>query len=173
MQRGTLVPLGPGRVPIIDRTAFVATTSTVAGAVRIAEGASVWYGAVLRAEFADIELGAGSNLQDNVVVHVDEGFPTRIGRDVSVGHNAVIHGATIGDGALIGMNATVLNGAVVGAGSLIAAGSVVLEGTVIPDGSLVAGVPARVRRELNEQERAGIVENARRYRELADLHGRA
>lgn len=173
MQRGTLVSLGPDRVPVIDPSAFVATTSTVAGAVRIGPHASVWYGAVLRAEFALIDLGAGSNLQDNVVVHVDEGFPTTIGRDVSVGHNAVIHGATIGDGALIGMNATVLNGAVIGAGSLVAAGTVVLEGTVVPEGSLVAGVPGKVRRALTEDERASIAGNARRYRDIAAMHAEA
>jgi carbonic anhydrase/acetyltransferase-like protein (isoleucine patch superfamily) len=173
MQRGTLITLGPDRAPVIAPTAFVATTSTLAGAVVIGAHASVWYGAVLRAEYATIQLGEGSNLQDNVVVHVDEGFPTTIGRDVSVGHGAVLHGTTIEDGVLIGMNATVLNGSVIGAGSLLAAGTVVLEGTVVPPGSLVAGVPGRVRRALTEEERAGIAANARRYRDIAALHAEA
>lgn len=173
MQRGTLIALGPDRAPVIDPTAFVGTTATLAGGVRIDAHASVWYGAVLRAEFATIALGEGSNLQDNVVVHVDQGFPTVIGRDVSVGYGAVLHGTTVEDGVLIGMNATVLNGSVIGAGSLVAAGTVVLEGTVVPPGSLVAGVPGRVRRPLTDDERAGIAENARRYREIAALHAEA
>jgi carbonic anhydrase/acetyltransferase-like protein (isoleucine patch superfamily) len=108
-------------------------------------------------------LGERSNLQDNVVVHGDPGAPARIGSGVSVGHGAVVHGCTIEDDCLIGMGATVLNRAVIGSGSLVAAGAVVLEDTVVPPGSLVAGVPAKVRRELTEEERAGIRRNADTY----------
>ena len=115
-------------------------------------------------------LGARSNLQDNVVVHVDQGVSTRIGAGVSVGHGAVVHGCTIEDDCLIGMNATVLNGAVVGRESLVAAGALVLEGTVIPPRSLVAGVPAKVRRELTDDEVAGIRRNADGYVRLATAH---
>jgi carbonic anhydrase/acetyltransferase-like protein (isoleucine patch superfamily) len=111
----------------------------------------------------DLELGEGSNLQDNVVVHADPGSPAIIGAGVSVGHGAVIHGCRIEDGCLIGMNATVLNGAVIGAESLVAAGSVVLEGTIIPPRSLVAGVPAKVRRELVDDEVAAMKLNADTY----------
>jgi carbonic anhydrase/acetyltransferase-like protein (isoleucine patch superfamily) len=123
----------------------------------------VFFGAVLRADRDAIDLGERSNLQDNVVVHGDPGSPTRIGRGVSVGHGAVLHGCTIEDDCLIGMSATVLNRAVIGAGSLVAAGAVVLEDTVVPPGSLVAGVPAKVRRELTEEEREGIRRNSRTY----------
>lgn len=164
------IALGGGRVPVVDPTAWVAPGAVLAGAVEIEEGASVWYGAVLRAERARIRLGRDSNLQDGVIVHVDEGFDATIGHGVSVGHNAVLHGCTVEDHALVGMNATVLNGAVIGAGSLVAAGAVVLEGTVVPPGSLVAGVPAKVRRELTEAERDGIRRNASSYLELSALH---
>lgn len=150
-------------VPIVDERAFVAAGAVVVGNVRLSAGSSVWYNAVLRAEAEPIVLGADSNLQDTVVCHVDAGFPLTIGRGVSVGHGAVLHGCTVEDDCLIGMGATVLNGAVVGAGSLVAAGAVVLEGTVVPPGSLVAGVPGKVRRELSEEERAGIRRNAAHY----------
>src|SRR4051794_8301227 len=132
-----------GRTPDVDPSAFIATGARVIGAVRLAEGASVWYNSVLRADSDSITVGAGSNLQDNVSVHVDAGHPVLIGAGVSVGHNAVVHGCTIGDASLIGMGATVLSGAVIGDECLVAAGAVVLEGTVVPSGSLVAGVPAK------------------------------
>jgi carbonic anhydrase/acetyltransferase-like protein (isoleucine patch superfamily) len=159
-----------GRTPTIHSTAFVAAGARVMGAVSLGEGSSVWYNAVLRADGDTITVGAGSNLQDNVSVHVDSGRPVVIGENVSVGHNAVVHGCTIGDGSLVGMGAVVLNGAVIGSGCLIAGGAVVLEGSQIPDGSLVAGVPAKVRRELTDQERAGILRNAQAYREHVVEH---
>lgn len=162
-----------GATPVVAEGAWIAPTATVIGAVRLAPGSSVFYGAVLRADGDRIELGANSNLQDNVVVHVDRGRPTTIGSGVSVGHNAVLHGCTIEDDCLIGMNATVLNGAVIGEGSLVAAGTVVLEGTVVPPGSLVAGVPGRVRRELADDERAGIRRNAETYLEHVRAHSEA
>ncbi|MBF4462237.1 MULTISPECIES: gamma carbonic anhydrase family protein [unclassified Rathayibacter] len=165
-----ILVLSGGRTPILADSAWVAPGATLVGAVELGDRASVWYGAVLRAERARIVVGAASNLQDGVVVHVDAGFDATIGAGVSVGHNAVLHGCTIEDGALVGMNSTVLNGAVVGAGSLVAAGAVVLEGTVVPPGSLVAGVPATVRRALTEEERAGIARNAASYLAHTDDH---
>ncbi|MRH29934.1 gamma carbonic anhydrase family protein [Microbacterium sp. SYP-A9085] len=159
-----------GVSPQIDVSAFVAAGARVIGAVRLAEGASVWYNAVLRGDGDTITIGAGSNLQDNVSVHVDKGSPVVIGRDVSVGHNAVVHGCTIGDGSLVGMGAVVLNGARIGAGCLIAGGAVVLEGADIPAGSLVAGVPGKVRRELSDAEKARLVANAHTYREHLAAH---
>lgn len=135
-----------GATPSVHDSAFVASGARVVGDVRLEEGASVWYNAVLRGDSASIVVGARSNLQDNVSVHVDAGHGVVIGTDVSVGHNAVVHGCEIGDGSLIGMGSVVLSGARIGAGCLIAGGAVVLEGTVVPDGSLVAGVPAKVRR---------------------------
>lgn len=165
-----VIALGDDATPSIEPTAWVAPGAVVVGRVRLEAGSGVWYGAVLRAEKADIVLGAESNLQDGVVVHVDGGFPAVIGRRVSVGHNAVLHGCTVEDDSLIGMNATVLNGAVIGAGSLVAAGAVVLEGVVIPPGSLVAGVPAKVRRALSDEEREGISRNAIGYLAHTALH---
>lgn len=160
----------PGAVPEIDPSAFLAAGSRVIGAVTLGEGASVWYNAVLRADSATITIGAGSNVQDNVSVHVDAQFPVRIGDDVSIGHNAVVHGCTIGDGSLIGMGAVVLSGAVIGAECLVAGGAVVLAGTEAPAGSLIAGVPAKVRRELTAEEREGLRENARIYRRHTETH---
>lgn len=159
-----------GVFPEIDDQAWLARTATVIGRCRIAARASVFYGAVIRADMDAVELGAGSNLQDNVVVHTDPGFPAVLGAGVSVGHGAVIHGCTVEDGCLIGMHATVLNGAVIGAGSLVAAGAVVLENTVIPPRSLVAGVPAKVRRDLNPEEQQKVVDNAAVYVELSAQH---
>jgi carbonic anhydrase/acetyltransferase-like protein (isoleucine patch superfamily) len=159
-----------GRTPVLDPSAFVAPGARVIGGVTLGEGSSVWYNAVLRADGDTITVGAGSNLQDNVSVHVDTGRPVLIGENVSVGHNAVVHGCTIGDGSLIGMGSVILSGAVIGEGCLIAGGAVVLEGAVIPPGSLVAGVPAKVRRELTDDERAGILRNALVYREHVVEH---
>jgi len=156
--------------PSVPTSAWVAPNATLVGSVTLADRASVFYGAVLRADVDSITLGEGSNIQDNVVVHCDAGKPTTIGAMVSVGHGAILHGCTIEDGTLIGMGATVLNLAVIGAGSLVAAGAVVLEGTIVPPGSLVAGVPAKVRRELTEEERAGIRENAARYLGYTEVH---
>ncbi|MEZ3161351.1 gamma carbonic anhydrase family protein [Microbacterium sp. BWT-B31] len=163
----------PGAVPALHETSFVAAGARVIGAVTLGEGASVWYNAVLRADGDTITVGAGSNLQDNVSVHVDRGAPVVIGENVSVGHNAVVHGCTIEDGSLIGMGAVVLNRARIGAGSLVAGGALVLEGTEVPPGSLVAGVPAKVRRELTEEEKEGLVRNAVGYRGHSATHEQA
>ncbi len=139
------------------------TEATLIGDVTIGAGSCALFGAVIRADNNSITIGESTNLQDNVVVHVDEDAPVVIGSGVSIGHGAVVHGCTIGDDCLIGMNATVLNHAEIGAGSLVAAGAVVLEGTIVPPGSLVAGVPAKVRRELTDDERAGMRRNAEHY----------
>ncbi|MFD9909192.1 gamma carbonic anhydrase family protein [Streptomyces sp. NPDC059063] len=159
-----------GKDPKIDPEAFTAPTSVVIGEVTLHAGASTWYGAVLRADCGPIEIGADSNIQDNCSLHVDPGFPITIGERVSVGHNAVVHGATVEDDCLIGMGATVLNGAVIGAGSLVAAQALVPQGMRVPPGSLVAGVPAKVKRRLTEEERAGISLNGTLYVELASAH---
>ncbi|MCS0635640.1 gamma carbonic anhydrase family protein [Streptomyces sp. LP05-1] len=162
-----------GAEPKIDPDAFTAPTSVVLGDVTLAAGASVWYHAVLRADGGPIVIGADSNVQDNCSVHVDLGFPVTVGERVSVGHNAVLHGCVIEDDVLVGMGATVLNGAHIGAGSLIAAQALVPQGMRVPPGSLVAGVPAKVRRELTEEEREGIRLNAAAYLELARAHREA
>ncbi|WP_320784460.1 gamma carbonic anhydrase family protein [Streptomyces sp. CRN 30] len=159
-----------GREPEVDAEAFVAPTASVVGDVRVAAGASVWYGAVLRGDVERITVGASSNVQDNCTLHADPGFPVTIGERVSVGHNAVVHGARVEDDCLIGMGATVLNGAVIGAGSLVAAQALVPQGMEVPPGSLVAGVPAKVRRELSQEEREGLTLNGTLYAELAKTH---
>jgi carbonic anhydrase/acetyltransferase-like protein (isoleucine patch superfamily) len=159
-----------GHAPELHADSWVAPNATVIGLVKLAAKSSVWYGAILRAEFEPITVGEGSNLQDNVTVHVDPGFPAAIGAGVSVGHNAVLHGCTVEDGCLVGMGAVVLNGAVIGEGSLVAAGAVVAQGAVIPPRSLVAGVPGKVRRELSEDEVAQNRMNAQVYEHLSELH---
>jgi carbonic anhydrase/acetyltransferase-like protein (isoleucine patch superfamily) len=160
-----------GFAPDIHETAFIAPNATIIGRVRIAAHASVWYGAVIRGDMDEIVLGEGSNLQDNSVIHVDEGVPTTIGAGVGIGHSAIIHGATVEDGSLIGMGARLLNRSVVGAGSLIAAGSVLLEGHVVPPGSIAAGVPAKVRGEITDEGmRERVARNAGTYQRLAEAH---
>lgn len=167
-----MAPLYPfaGNTPAVHESAFVAPTASIIGNATLARDSSAFYGVSVRADTAAITVGVGSNLQDNVVLHADPGFPCTVGERVSVGHAAVVHGCTVEDDCLIGMGATVLNGAVIGAGSLVAAGAVVLEGTVVPPRSLVAGVPGKVRRELTDEEYDGVRANAARYVELARAH---
>lgn len=159
-----------GHAPQLHSESWVAPNASLIGQVSLAAWASVWYSATLRAEYEPIEIGWGSNIQDGVTIHVDAGFPARVGSGVSVGHNAVLHGCTVEDDALIGMGAVVLNGAVIGAGSLVAAGAVVPQGAVIPPRSLVAGVPARVRRELSDDDVVANRLNAQAYQQLIDVH---
>jgi carbonic anhydrase/acetyltransferase-like protein (isoleucine patch superfamily) len=159
-----------GETPAVHPSAFVASNATLIGKVTLAENSSVFYGSVLRGDTDSISIGAGSNVQDNVSMHTDSGIQLVVGSGVSIGHGAVVHGCVIEDDCLIGMSATVLNRAVIGAGSLVAAGAVVLEGTIIPPGSLVAGVPAKVRRELSDEEREGVRQNAAHYVQLAVAH---
>jgi carbonic anhydrase/acetyltransferase-like protein (isoleucine patch superfamily) len=167
-----MAPLYPfaGITPAVHDSVFVAPTASIIGNATLAQDSSAFYGVSVRADTAPISVGEGSNLQDNVVLHADPGFPCTVGKRVSVGHAAVVHGCTVEDDCLIGMGATVLNGAVIGAGSLVAAGAVVLEGTVVPPRSLVAGVPGKIRRELTDEEYDGVRANAARYRELAAAH---
>jgi len=159
-----------GHVPQIHPSAWVAPNATLIGQVRIEANASVWYGCVLRGDMDAIVLGEGSNLQDNSTVHTDAGVPTTIGAGVGIGHGAIIHGTTIEDGCLIGMGATLLNRSLVRAGGFVAAGALVLEGQEIPAGMLAAGVPAKVRGELDEAGRERVRINAVQYQELARRH---
>jgi carbonic anhydrase/acetyltransferase-like protein (isoleucine patch superfamily) len=167
-----IIPID-GRSPAVDEQAWVAPTAVLAGAVTLAAEVSVWYGTVVRADTETISIGPRTNLQDGVVVHADPGFPVTVGDGVSVGHRAVLHGCVIGDDVLVGMGAVVLNGARIGSGTLIAAGAVVLEGADVPPGSLVAGLPAKVRRPLSEDELAAVRRNAATYCALARRHAAA
>lgn len=159
-----------GRRPELHAESWVAPNASVIGYVTLAERASVWYGATLRAEAEPLEIGAGTNVQDGVTIHVDPGFPVAVGAGVSIGHNAVLHGCTVEDDVLIGMGAVVLNGATIGQGSLIAAGALVPQGMTVPPRSLVAGVPGKVRRELSDAEVDHNRGNALVYQQLIDLH---
>ncbi len=162
-----------GHSPEIDPSAWIAPNATLIGRVRVLADASVWYGCVLRGDIDDIVLGKGSNLQDNSTVHTDEGVPTTIGTGVGIGHGAIIHGTTIEDGCLIGMGATLLNGSIIRTGALVAAGALVREGQEIPAGMMAAGVPAKVRGELDEAGRERVRLNAIGYQDLARQHAKA
>jgi carbonic anhydrase/acetyltransferase-like protein (isoleucine patch superfamily) len=139
-------------VPELHPSVFVAETASVIGRVTLHENASVWPSAVLRGDNEPIEIGRGSNVQEGAVLHTDLGYPLRVGADVTIGHQAMLHGCTVHEGALIGMQAVVLNGAVIGRNSLVAAGAVVTEGKVFPDNALILGAPAKVVRTLSEEE---------------------
>lgn len=149
----------------IDPTAFVAANATVVGDVHIAAEASVWFGSVVRGDVEEIRIGAKTNIQDNSVIHADPGFPCIIGDEVTVGHRAIVHGAKIENRVLIGMGATIMNGAVVGEESIIGAGALVREGQMIPPGSLALGMPAKVVRQLSQEERDRLKLSAFHYAE--------
>ena len=146
---------------------YIAPGAFVLGDVRMGEDVNVWYSAVIRADKEPITIGKASNIQDGCVLHVDKGFPMTIGENVTVGHGAILHGCTVGDGSLIGMGAIVLNGAVIGKGCMIGAGALVTQGAVIPDGSVAMGSPAKVKRPITPQEAEGILKNAAAYAEEA------
>ena len=149
--------------PKIDDEAFVAPTAVVVGAVTMGARASIWYGAVARADAETIEIGAGSNVQDCSTLHSDAGFPLVIGRGVTIGHNVVLHGARVDDDVLVGMGSVVMNGAHIGSGSIVAAGAVVTPGTQVPPGSVVGGIPAKVLRQATDDDLLHIRGNAASY----------
>ena len=153
-----------GQGPDIADDAWAAPDCNLIGKVRLLGQASVWFGATLRGDNEWIEVGQGSNVQENCVLHTDMGFPLVIGSNCTIGHKAMLHGCVIGDGSLIGMGATVLNGAVIGKGCLIGANALITEGKVIPDGSLVMGAPGKIVRQLDEAGLAGLLKSAAGYR---------
>ncbi len=151
----------------IPDNVFVADTATIIGDVTLMKDANIWFGAVIRADKAAVIIGEESNIQDNCVVHTSSTFPVTIGRNVSVGHGAILHGCTIEDNVLIGMGAIVLNGAVIKEGSIVGAGALITEGKEIPSHSLVIGVPGKVIREVDKEQYQGIIKNAHEYTKLA------
>lgn len=159
-----------GHAPEVHGTAWVHPAATVIGRVSLGAHASVWPGAVVRGDRDAITIGEESNVQDGAVLHCDPGVPCVVGRRVTIGHRAVVHGCTVEDGALIGIGAVVLNHAVIGAGSLVAAGAVVGEGKVIPPGSLVVGVPARVLGPLREEQADRVARGYRTYVALKESY---
>ena len=156
-------------IPQIDPEAWVAEQAQVIGMVRLDAGASVWFGATLRGDNALIHLGAGSNVQESSVLHTDPGLPLTVGRNVVIGHQAMLHGCTIGDGSLIGIQAVILNRAKIGRECLIGAGALIPEGKEIPDRSLVMGSPGKVVRQLTDEEAAQLTRNAQNYAQRAAL----
>ena len=162
-----------GKKPRDEGAAFVAPCATVQGDVVLKPGSTVWYGAVLRGDDGTLTIGKNSNVQDNAVLHTGPGLDVTVGRGTSVGHGAVVHGCTVGDGCLIGMHATILNGAVIGDGCLIAAGALVPENMQVPAGSLVIGVPGKVVRPVSAAQADAIKANEEEYLELARAHAEA
>ncbi len=157
--------------PSIADSAWVADSAQVIGKVELAQDVSVWFGVIIRGDTEVIRIGRGTNIQDSCVLHADMGKPLTLGEDVTVGHQAMLHGCSIGDGSLIGIGAVVLNGARIGKGCIVGAGALVTEGKEFPDGSMIIGSPAKVVRGLTPEQQAGIrmsavhyVENARRFR---------
>ena len=161
-----LLPYGD-KTPALGERCYIAPTAAVIGDVCIGDDVSVWFGAAIRGDSASIAVGAGSNIQDNATVHCAVGAPAVLGRNVSVGHNAVVHSATLEDGVLVGMGAVVLDGAVVGEGSVVAAGAVVTKDARIPPCSLVMGIPGKVVRTVPE---GSNLENARIYLRKKDAY---
>lgn len=170
MREAQLLKL-PEAEPSIDGSVFRAPGSVVVGDVHIGPESSVWYNVVVRADVSPVRIGARTNIQDGSILHADPGFPCVIGDDVTIGHKAIVHGAKVGNGALIGMGAILLNGADIGEEAIVAAGAVVTEGTVVAPGTLVAGIPAKEKRQLDDDARqmgrsgaAGYVRNAQRHK---------
>ncbi len=149
--------------PRLGKDVYIAKTAVVLGDVTLGDNASVWYNATVRGDINRIEIGHHSNIQDNAVLHLADDFPCLIGNWVTVGHSAIVHACTVGDECLIGMGATILDGAVIGAQSVIGANALVTQGTVIPPGSMVMGSPAKVKRALTLEERAGLKKWAEKY----------
>ena len=156
-----------GDAPVIHPSCWIADSASVIGRVTLGRDIGIWFGAVLRGDNDSITVGDGSNVQEGVVLHIDAGLPLTIGRNVTVGHQAMLHGCTIGDGSLIGIKAVVLNRAMVGRNCLIGANALVTEDKVIPDGSLVLGSPGKVVRALTPQELELLARSAEHYQEKA------
>ena len=149
--------------PTIAASAYVAPSASIIGKVVLEDRSSVWFGATLRGDNETISIGADSNVQDGAVLHTDPGFPLMVGAHASVGHQAMLHGCTIGEGSLIGIQAVVLNAAVIGRGCLVGAGAVITERKVFADGTLILGAPAKVVRELTAEERENLLKVAANY----------
>lgn len=159
-----------GHTPRVDPSAFVHERAEVIGRVVLGPKSSVWPGAVLRGDIEEIVIGEGSNVQDNAVIHTDHGKPTIVGKGVTIGHGAILHGCTVGDDALVGMGSILLNGAVLESRALLGAGALLAPGAKIPAGHLGLGSPARAARPLKPEEVDGIRKNGQHYLEYAEKH---
>ena len=159
-----------GKRPVVGKNTFLAPNSTVIGDCRIGEDCGIWFNAVIRADVSSVDIGKNTNIQDGCVIHCDHGYPVRIGDGVTVGHNAILHGCTIGDSCIIGMGSTILDGASIGKNSIVGANSLVTSGKSFPENSLIMGSPARVVRTLSEQETASIKQSAHGYVDLKEAY---
>ena len=159
-----------GKTPSLGNPRFIAPNATIVGDVTLGDGSSVWYGAVIRSDLNPIRIGRDCNVQDNATIHSNRSSVATLGNGVTVGHNAIVHGATIEDDVLVGMHATVLDGAHIGKGSIIAAGAVVLSGMEVPPNSLVAGVPGKILRRDDPHSLERTRDNAQEYILLAEGH---
>ena len=159
-----------GKSPVIGKDVYIAPTAVIVGDVVIGDRASIWFGTVLRGDLAPIRVGSETNIQDNCTVHVDQGHPAVIGDRVSVGHHAVVHGCTVEEESLVGIGARVLSGAVIRTGSVVAANAVVREGQQVGPRQMVAGAPARVKRELGEEELKRFLHAVKTYLQLSEVY---
>ena len=160
-----------GKQPRLGERVFIAPNAAIIGDVELAEDVSIWYATTIRGDVNYIRIGARTNIQDNCTVHVNhDNCPTDIAADVTIGHGAIVHGCTIGRGALIGMGSRILDGAVIGENALVGAGAVVSEGMIVPPRTLVLGVPARIRRQLTDEEIEGLEASWKHYVELKDIY---
>lgn len=159
------------KVPTVHESSYVAEQATVIGDVTLEQDTSVWFGAVIRADIDHIHIGVGTNIQEGAVLHVDFGYPLTLGPNVTIGHQAMLHGCTVGENSLIGIQAVVLNGAVIGKNCLVGAGSLVTEGKTFPDNCLILGSPAKAVRELTPEQIEGLKLSAHHYSANARLFG--
>ena len=172
-----IIDLGDKKLKTADDNFWIAPNASVIGEVNLERDASIWFNAILRADNEPITIGEGSNVQDGAIVHTDPGFACRIGKKVTVGHMAMLHGCSIGDGSLIGIGAVILNGAKIGKNCIIGSKALVTEGMEVPDGSMVLGIPGKIKKTLTEEEQSVVplgaehyIDNYKKYKQLAHYH---
>ena len=172
-----IINLGDKKLKTVDDNFWIAPNASVIGEVNLERDASVWFNAILRADNEPITIGEGSNVQDGAIIHTDPGFACSIGKKVTVGHMAMLHGCSIGDGSLIGIGSVVLNGAKIGKNCIIGSKALVTEGMDVPDGSMVLGIPGKIKKTLTEEEQSFVplgadhyIDNYKKYKQLAKSH---
>ena len=172
-----IIDLGDKKLKTVDDNFWIAPNASVIGDVNLERDASIWFNAILRADNEPITIGEGSNVQDGAIIHTDPGFACNIGKKVTVGHMAMLHGCSIGDGSLIGIGSVVLNGAKIGKNCIIGSKALVTEGMDVPDGSMVLGIPGKIKKTLTEEEQSVVplgaehyIDNYKKYKQLAHYH---
>ena len=172
-----IIDLGDKKLKTVDDNFWIAPNASVIGDVNLERDASIWFNAILRADNEPITIGEGSNVQDGAIIHTDPGYACNIGKKVTVGHMAMLHGCSIGDGSLIGIGSVVLNGAKIGKNCIIGSKALVTEGMDVPDGSMVLGIPGKIKKTLTEEEQSVVplgaehyIDNYKKYKQLANYH---